>query len=85
MTPTKEMIAMAERIADRLARDPMLPISLWKMAYNAALAAIMEERERIAEYIATGPNPPFTHGPPVTRDAFCADLANAIRNGEHLR
>lgn len=69
MTPTKEMIALAERIA-----DGYISRSNWTVAYNAALTAIMETSEKAAEYL---------QGLAVKRSDHLK--VAAIRNGEHLR
>lgn len=45
MTPTPEMIALAERIAGHR-RD-----AWWSVAYEAALTAIMEVSEKAADYL----------------------------------
>lgn len=64
MTPTKEMTAMAERIADEQVFTRSL--SHWGIAYKAALTAIMEERE--PRPVSEAPNDGYFLAPNINGD-----------------
>lgn len=91
MTPTPEMVAMAERIADSYVVNQSAV--RWRIAKRAALTAIMEVSEMAARVSESAfddrhylrcrhhSEMDWTYG---YRDATRA-VATAIRNGEHLR
>lgn len=53
MTPTKDMIAMAQRVAG--ITETQIGCQVWATAYNAALAAIMEVSAQHLQMIADLP------------------------------
>lgn len=88
MTPTPEMLAMAERIADE--QVFMRSLSHWGIAYKAALTAIMETSEKAAQaaenlnfFIEVSELLGMTKQEMSERT--CHAVAATIRNGEHLR
>lgn len=91
MTPTPEMVAMAERIADETGTPSGCQV--WTTACNAALTAIMEVGEKAAELANLRALDAWNEAERQGQNAACAsgrnygarDLCSAIRNGEHLR
>lgn len=81
MTPTPEMIAMAERVAASTIPRCAHEVAN-RAAYNSALTAIMEVSEKAADYMGRFP---------IGCSADCRSLdhvgsaIDAIRNGEQLR
>lgn len=73
---TPEMLAMASRIADQDYDSKSEPHE-WRIAYEAALAAIKETSERAANFLDAKYGHPSHDYEPGYSDA------TALRNGEH--